>query len=203
MRMSALATAAGLPVATVKFYLREGLLPPGHATSATQADYDSSHVDRLRLVRALVEVASLPLSAVRTVLDQLDDPAVTWHSTLGVASAAAGPRHDRTEGDDSDRAQGVVADLGWQVHPQSTAIVELERALEAIDAAGLAITATLLKTYACAAHQVADLDVLSLPTSSPQDAARHVVLGTVLFEPLLLALRRLAHEDVSARLFGE
>ena len=53
MRISALAAAAGLPVATVKFYLREGLLHPGVATSATQANYDDSHVRRLRLIRAL------------------------------------------------------------------------------------------------------------------------------------------------------
>ena len=37
MRISALAQATGLPVATVKYYLREGLLHPGVATSATQA----------------------------------------------------------------------------------------------------------------------------------------------------------------------
>ena len=40
MRISTLAVAADLPVATVKYYLREGLLHPGVATSATQATYD-------------------------------------------------------------------------------------------------------------------------------------------------------------------
>ena len=54
MRISALAAEAGLPVATVKFYLREGLLHPGTATSATQAAYDAGHLQRLRLVRALL-----------------------------------------------------------------------------------------------------------------------------------------------------
>ena len=53
MRISALATAADVPLATVKFYLREGLLHPGAATSATQASYDESHVRRIRLIRAL------------------------------------------------------------------------------------------------------------------------------------------------------
>jgi len=53
MRISALATAAGLPLATVKYYLREGLLHPGVASSATQASYDEAHVRRLRLIRAL------------------------------------------------------------------------------------------------------------------------------------------------------
>src|SRR5829696_1255640 len=53
MRISALADAAGLPVATVKFYLREGLLHSGVATSATQASYDESHLRRLAHVRPL------------------------------------------------------------------------------------------------------------------------------------------------------
>ena len=43
MRISALASTTGLSVATVKFYLREGLLHPGVATSATQASYDDTH----------------------------------------------------------------------------------------------------------------------------------------------------------------
>ena len=38
----------------MKFYLREGLLPAGTATSATQATYDAGHLRRLRLVRALL-----------------------------------------------------------------------------------------------------------------------------------------------------
>jgi hypothetical protein len=38
------------------------------------------------------------------------------------------------------------------------------------------------------------------PTASRPDALRYVVLGTVLFEPLILALRRLAHVDRGAKL---
>ena len=51
MRISELASRSGVPPATVKYYLREGLLHPGRALSRTQADYDASHVDRVRLVR--------------------------------------------------------------------------------------------------------------------------------------------------------
>ncbi len=58
MRISELAARTGVPLATVKYYLREGLLMPGHATSATQAQYDDSHVRRLGLVRALAAQGS-------------------------------------------------------------------------------------------------------------------------------------------------
>ena len=37
MRISELSTASGVPVPTLKFYLREGLLPPGDAIAVNQA----------------------------------------------------------------------------------------------------------------------------------------------------------------------
>ena len=74
MRISDLAAAAGVPVGTIKFYLRQGLLPAGELTSPTQAQYDESHLGRLRLVRALVEVAGLSLTEVLAVVTVLDGP---------------------------------------------------------------------------------------------------------------------------------
>jgi len=74
MRISALAAEAGLPLATVKFYLREGLLHPGIATSATQASYDESHVRRLRLIRALTGSVGLSVQQTRLILELVDDP---------------------------------------------------------------------------------------------------------------------------------
>ncbi|MYU47619.1 MerR family transcriptional regulator, partial [Streptomyces sp. SID7803] len=52
MRLSELSERSGIATATIKYYLREGLLPPGERLSATQAEYDESHLRRLRLVRA-------------------------------------------------------------------------------------------------------------------------------------------------------
>jgi len=44
--------------------------------------------------------------------------------------------------------------------------------------------------------------VAGVPTTSPEEAATAVVVGTVLWEPVLLALRRLAQEAVSAESLG-
>lgn len=57
MRMSELSTRAGVSVATVKFYLREGLLAPGESINAREASYSERHVERLRLIRGLVHVS--------------------------------------------------------------------------------------------------------------------------------------------------
>ena len=85
MWMSELSTRSGLPVPTVKYYLREHLLHPGEAVGATRARYDDSHVRRLRLVRALTEVAHLRLEDVRRVLDAIDDPHRSLHEAVGSA----------------------------------------------------------------------------------------------------------------------
>ena len=42
--MGELSRRSGVPIPTIKFYLREGLLPPGVATAANQADYDEEHL---------------------------------------------------------------------------------------------------------------------------------------------------------------
>ena len=68
MTLSELAEAANLPVATVKYYLREGLLPPGTPVTRTRADYSAGHLDRLRLVRALVDAAGLSIADARRIV---------------------------------------------------------------------------------------------------------------------------------------
>ena len=88
MRISELAARSGVPVATIKYYLRERLLPPGSLTSATQATYDDAHVERLRLIRALVDSAGLSIAQTRRVLQSVDSPPESVHDLLAVASEA-------------------------------------------------------------------------------------------------------------------
>ncbi|WP_331716966.1 MerR family transcriptional regulator [Streptomyces sp. 2323.1] len=73
MRLSKLCERSGVSTATIKYYLREGLLPPGERVSATKARYDAGHLQRLCLIRALVKVGGMPVSRVREVLASMDD----------------------------------------------------------------------------------------------------------------------------------
>ncbi len=86
MRISELSKSSGVPVATIKFYLREGLLHDGRHTSATQASYDDSHVGRLRMARALVGVGGMSLARVKAIIAVIDDPPATMHELLGPVS---------------------------------------------------------------------------------------------------------------------
>ena len=196
MRISELSRVTGVPVATVKYYLREGLVPPGRATGATQAQYDDSHVQRLRLARALVQVGGLSVAAARDVLASLDTGAGSLHDVLGAAHSALPPL--LPDEHDPERARGLADALGWRIHPDAPALRQLEHALRALDDVGAPAGEERLAAYADAARRIAELDVSGVPTTPPEEAALTVVIGTVLWEPVLLALRRLAQEAVSA-----
>ncbi len=70
MRIGQLAEASGVPVPTIKHYLREGLLPEGVKTSRNMAYYPPELVDRIKLIKQLQEERFMPLRAIRSVLDE-------------------------------------------------------------------------------------------------------------------------------------
>lgn len=199
MRISALAAEAGLPLATVKFYLREGLLHPGLASSATQASYDESHVRRLRVIRALTGAVGLSVQQTRAILGLIDDPGTDLYATLGRAVSALPPAVHETSGDDHyPRARAALEALGQVYDPRYAAVAQLESALEAAEAAGMPISDERLIEYGRRLREIAAFDLERMPRE-PHAAVEYTVLGTALYEPVILALRRLAHQDIAAR----
>lgn len=199
MRISQLAERSGVPLATIKFYLREGLLMPGRPTSATQAEYGDDHVRRLALVRALVDVAGLPLRAVRVVIDAIEHPG-TPVETLGRAIAALPPYGE--DAAEHPRARWALETLG-QVHdPEYPAVAQLERALGAAEAAGVGMDEDRLRAYGAAIMTIAEYDLSRAPAETAR-AVEYSVLGTALYEPVIAALRRLAHQDAAVRMLGD
>jgi DNA-binding transcriptional MerR regulator len=69
LKISELAERAEVPVATVRHYLREGLLPEPVKTSKNMAYYPPEFVDRIRLIKQLQEERFMPLRVIREVLD--------------------------------------------------------------------------------------------------------------------------------------
>ncbi|WP_040337208.1 MerR family transcriptional regulator [Candidatus Blastococcus massiliensis] len=200
MQISELARRADLPVATVKYYLREGLVPQGELTGATRARYDEDHLARLRLVRALTGPGGLSVAAAREVLAAVDAPAGSVHEALGAAHRALPPPSGDAPPDVAE-ARAHLERWGWRVAPDSPALHTLAGALQALRAAGFPASEDLLDRYARAAGEIGRQDVADVPSDSVAEAVRFVVVNTVLLEPVLLALRRLAQEDGSGRRF--
>jgi DNA-binding transcriptional MerR regulator len=73
LRMGELAEASGVSAATIKHYLREGLLPEPVKTSRNMAYYPPEFVERIRLIKQLQEERFMPLRVIREVLDENPD----------------------------------------------------------------------------------------------------------------------------------
>ncbi|MCE9669767.1 MerR family transcriptional regulator [Myxococcus stipitatus] len=201
MRISELVERTGVPLATLKYYLREGLLPSGEATSATRAEYGEAHVRRVAVIRALTETVGLSVQKTREVLQLIDRPEDDLFQTLGSAIAALPPSVTQEAGAEYPRAKAVLAKLGQRYDPGFAAVAQLEQALAAAEAAGIPLDDERLAVYGPHVRAIAEFDVRSVPRE-PTAAVEYAVLGTALHEPVLVALRRLAHQDIAARLFG-
>ncbi|KGN30066.1 transcriptional regulator [Knoellia sinensis KCTC 19936] len=204
MRLAELSDASGVSVATLKYYLREGLLHPGAVVSRTQADYDDTHVERVRLVRALSEVGGLPLATIARVLEVITTPGKEWLEVLEAAQRTLlKPVSDKGFGgaEGRGRARAWVAKRGWFVDPEDPFLDELDRAWAASDAGGIGFDEERLNRYADHVEGIAEVDIDTVPTE-PEAAIRQVIIGTILVDPVLAALRRLAQQHVSNSVAG-
>lgn len=196
MRLAELSESSGVSVATLKYYLREGLLHPGKAVSRTQSDYDETHLERVRLVRALSEVGGLSLATIGRVLEVITSPGQDWITVLETAQRSLiGGREPRAS-EGGSRAAAWLSTRGWHVDPADPFIDDLDRAWAACDSVGLGLDEERMNAYADHVEGVAEIDVASVP-ADPEGAIRQVILGTVLVDPVLAALRRLAQQHVS------
>jgi DNA-binding transcriptional MerR regulator len=209
MRISELSDRSGLTVQTIKFYLREGLLPRGTATAATRADYDDRHLKRLRLIRALREVGDLPISSITRIVTALDDDKIGLHDLLGTTQHALGPHVPASADGSSWRAaredvDALISELGWQVSPRAPARNLLAQTFVALRGLGFPIVLTELRPYIDAAAAISAHETGQLSADAPRERALlGTLVTTVLYEQVLIALHRLAQEDASARRFGD
>jgi DNA-binding transcriptional MerR regulator len=214
MRLSELSRRGGVATATVKFYLREGLLPPGRRVTATQAEYDEGHLRRLRLVRALIQVGGVSVASAREVLEALDDDSLDHNERLGTAVWALphGPAADEADPATATarrRADALLERLGWAYGPEpgkpdAPAYGMLVTAVAALERLGYPCEVDDLEPYARALARLAvnDLDLVERYGGAPDEQVEAAVALTVLYEPVLLALRRLAEAEESRRRFG-
>ena len=254
MRIAELSRRSGVPVPTVKYYLREGLLPAGELSSPNQARYDERHLRRLRLVRALLDVGRLPIAAIRELLADLEGPDPDLHHALGRAlrsstanrqpiapiphpaapdpaapespapdpadpgsagPGSAAPRSAPTGTENGGAADGglraarqetddLITRHGWQVSQNAPARRAAAEVIAAMRQLGVDDLVDKIDDYADAAEAIAttDLEIIG-NRRDPEEAVYGAVVGTILGDALIAALRRLAQENASAKLFHQ
>ncbi len=205
MRMSELSRVSGVPIPSVKYYLREGLLPAGHRTSANQADYGEEHVGRLRLIRALLDVGGLSVATAREVLAAVDDRELPLAAVFGTAQRSVS-RADLysvpSPGPAEERIDALVAERDWHVSPDNPGRIGAAGVVDAFLRINRPELVGLLDRYAEAAEIVAHADLAAV--AGQRDVAgmaETVVAGTVLGDAMFAALRRMAQEHVTSLLY--
>ncbi|SCE69703.1 MerR HTH family regulatory protein [Micromonospora purpureochromogenes] len=205
MRIAELSRRSGVAVPTIKYYLREALLPPGELTSPNQASYDEHHLNRLRLIRAMIDLAQVPVARVRAVLEALDSDTLSLHERIGVVHRAITPSRQLTAGDSARTAaavqvQELIERRGWAVEPDSPAIATLVETISVLRSLGQDHLVDLLDPYAEAVERFTELEVAAVASrTDPDQVAESVVIGTILGENLVASLRLLAQENISSQ----
>lgn len=211
MRLAELSERSGVSTATIKYYLREGLLPPGERLTATKAEYGEEHLRRLRLVRALIQVGRMPVATAREVLRAAEDESLSQHWRLGAAVWALphGPEPDEGAPETTrarEEADALLDQLGWdhcrETRDDSPAYRMLVEAIASLARLGYPHDTGHLLPYARLASELAahELDVVETYDTPTEQIEASVAL-TVLYEPVLLSLRRLAQAQESGRRF--
>jgi DNA-binding transcriptional MerR regulator len=210
VRVGELSRRSGISLPSIKYYLREGLLPPGERTGPNQASYDEHHLRRLRLVRALIDVGGLSVAASREVLAAVDEPDRRLHDVLGQAQVGftqTPPEHPAEAAPAAERARKRLDELlarrGWRVsgdNPARQTAVEVLMTYERLDQPDLL---EMLDAYAEAIERLAHDEVaLVVAQGERERVVESAVVGTVLGDTLLGALRRMAHEHASVQLLA-
>ncbi|MEU1876009.1 MerR family transcriptional regulator [Streptosporangium sp. NPDC001559] len=206
MRIAELSRRSGVPIPTIKYYMREGLLPPGERTSPNQAQYEETHLRRLKLARALVEVGGLSIAAARDVLTLMDSQ-MNSLSALGKAQYALTTRRDHVEdeawAEASRQVEELIAKREWRVGPRNPARLSLTEALATMHRLRQDDYFALLGEYAETVGHLAELEITAIMGRPDLDSmAEAVVIWTAIGDAVVSSLRRIAQEAETARRFG-
>jgi len=73
LKISAIAKQSGVPASTIRYYVKEGLLPEPERKNKSMSYYDESCVEKLKAIRQLQERRYYPLSVIRGILKRMDE----------------------------------------------------------------------------------------------------------------------------------
>lgn len=204
-----LARTTGVTVPSIKFYLREGLVRPGDPSRPGRAYYDESHVRRLGVIRALRDVARLPIDVIRRAVSAIDESRADSVDAIAPAiDALEPPRASRP--DAALRAARADVDALFEreklvVRPEAGSRETIARTLAALRRIGAPITLEAVSQWLDAMRpitreEIENEETRKLLLSDKEGALEIAILGTALYEPVLLALRRALHEHYTVQL---
>ncbi|OFI40008.1 transcriptional regulator [Arthrobacter sp. SW1] len=201
MQLKELSARSGVSAASIKYYLREGLLQPGETVTATRADYGDGHLRRLELIQALRQIVGLGIGQIRTILSLADGGAPRLDVLATVQRVVLGLDNPGTARGSSAPGPGdaVVRLRRWPDAP-SDARNALNAHLELMQKLSVPVSPATLDVYSQAMDTVAALDIRE--TVAPEDTDQLILTAAVgmhMHSQLLLKLLALAQASHAIR----
>lgn len=203
MNLSELSRRSGCSTASIKFYRREGILPPGRRITATRQDYGENHLARIELVQALREVAGLGIAEIRAITQQIDAGASLVEVVRAAHSAVLGlPTEVVADAVPQDDLTGrLIRSCAWPDVP-TPARAALVGHLAQMAEHGIGPSLDQLTAYASTLDVIArdNIDELTR-ASSLDDAVRRVAVAAATqyrLVTLVLALAQTSHTIATA-----
>jgi DNA-binding transcriptional MerR regulator len=209
VRIGELARRSRVPVATIKFYVRAGLIAPARKTGQTMSWYSPKVVERLKAIKELQERQFLPLDVIKQALDRDEEAPDELAAAEAIAGVLAkrGGRRSRTR--DEVLARGASAiELQWL----ATAGLAVPGADGAYRGDDLALLSTLgaarragiradmlpfdiMQAYLMALHALVEVELRLfrdgvIRKADRRDVARLTTAATKLSERLVVIVRR-------------
>lgn len=203
MKISELSRVSGTPIPTIKFYIRRGLLSSGKSLARNQAVYDETHLERLDLIDRLKTYAELSIDTIAQVLDASSsqpDEYAAMDAGMGASGMhESGPGQEGPDNLDSpglELVKALTLKNEWPLQANDPALQALARAYDLADQGWpFDVPAERVEKYIAIVFQLADLEISDdwSEGMNPDQMLKFAVLGTFIFEPFILALRRVAH----------
>jgi DNA-binding transcriptional MerR regulator len=201
--MSELADRAEVPVATVKYYLRAGLLAPGRRSGPRLALYDDAHLRRLRVLRILREVGGIPVTALQQIVEAVDDESKPEHEVLCLVADALTPTLADVppDGAAGDLVDAALDGVGWTaVRPDAADRIRLAALIQMVSGDDmLTVDRDILDYYIRLSDELcrAERELLD-KTKDRAGTLEDMIAGEVAFGEILTLLRRMGHEHYHA-----
>jgi DNA-binding transcriptional MerR regulator len=73
LKIGEIARKSGVPPSTIRYYVRQGLLPEPNKVNKSMAYYDEGCIEKIQAIRHLQETRYFPLSVIKNILRRMDE----------------------------------------------------------------------------------------------------------------------------------
>jgi len=94
MKIGEIAKRSGVQPSTIRYYVRQGLLPEPNKVNKSMAYYDESCVEKIQAIRYLQEKRYFPLSIIKNVIRRMDEEGINLEEAEAIEDVVFGTENN-------------------------------------------------------------------------------------------------------------